>query len=496
MGGVAFRRYAAIKVAYKTRGLRANRWFARLKPMAKLQFLGAAGAVTGSKYLLEIDGSRLMIDCGLFQGYKELRLRNWDPLPVNPGSVDWVALTHAHIDHSGYLPRFVRAGFDGPVCTTDGTADLLKILLPDSARLQEEDADYANRKGFSKHRPALPLYTEEDAQRALKQVQPVKYNVVKRLSKSLSIEFIYAGHILGSSFIRVKATRSDGSDMTILFSGDVGRYDEPILKDPSPVEGADYLLVESTYGNRLHEKEDPKQRLAEIITSTAERGGKVIIPAFAVGRTQLIVYYLRELEDEGRIPILPVAVDSPMAASTTRLYSKHHEEHDLEMTELENEHENPLATHKFQLVQGRGGSKALDAEKGPAIIVSASGMATGGRVLHHLARYLPDPNSTVAFVGYQAGGTRGRLLEQGAKEIKMHGLTIPVNARIESLGSLSAHADYSELLRWMGTFKHAPKQTFIVHGEPEAAEAMSEKISASLGWSVKIPEYKEVVTLD
>ncbi len=436
-----------------------------------------------------------MIDCGLFQGLKELRQRNWQALPLSPASIGWVILTHAHIDHSGYLPRLVRDGFTGPIYATSATADLLEILLPDSARLQEEDADYANRKGYSKHKPAVPLYTEDDARRTLKQVQKVSYDEDVRLSKFLGIRFIPAGHILGSSFVAADITERDHDPIRVLFSGDIGRYGEPILNDPSPVEEADYLLIESTYGNRLHEKTDPKDRLAEIINSTAERGGKVVIPAFAVGRTQLLVYYLRELEDEGRIPVLPVAVDSPMGVSVTKLYSKHGEDHDLDMQELVKMNRNPLATRSFSLVQGRGGSKALDQQPGPAIIISASGMATGGRVLHHLARYLPDPASAVILVGYQAEGTRGRRMQDGEREIKIHGQMVPVNARVESMGSLSAHADSGELLRWLQGFKRPPRTTFIVHGEPESAAALRDSIAKQFGWNVVIPTYKEIVDL-
>ena len=481
--------------ALDSRSCPSHGWSVSVPQMANLQFLGATGTVTGSKFVLEVGGSRAMIDCGLFQGLKELRQRNWDKLPVGPPSIGWVILTHAHIDHSGYLPRLVRDGFTGPVYATLGTADLLDIMLPDSAKLQEEDADYSNRKGFSKHKPALPLYTEEDARRTLKQVHGVPYNEEVRLSKFLSIRFIPAGHILGSSFVSAEITERDREPLRILFSGDIGRYDEPILNDPSMVAEADYLLVESTYGNRLHDHSNPKERLAEIINSTAERGGKVIIPAFAVGRTQLLVYYLRELEDEGRIPILPVAVDSPMGASATRLYAKHKEDHDLDMQEIERSKRNPLATRNFSLVQGRGGSKALAAQAGPAIIVSASGMATGGRVLHHLARYLPDPASSVVLVGYQAAGTRGRRLEDGEREVKIHGQMVPVNARVESIGSLSAHADSAELLRWLKGFKRPPRTTFIVHGEPDSAEGLRDLIARELGWNVVIPTYQQTVSL-
>ncbi len=463
--------------------------------MATLQFLGAAGTVTGSKYVLEARGSRAMIDCGLFQGLKELRLRNWDSLPVSPQSITWLLLTHAHIDHSGYLPRLVREGFKGPVYATSATADLLKILLPDSGRLQEDDAEYANRKGFSKHHPALPLYTEQDAFEALKLIHKVSYEENIPLNKLLSARFIPAGHILGSSFIEIQIAQPNSTPVKVVFSGDLGRYNEPILNDPAPESEADYLLVESTYGNRLHDQTSPKDRLAEIVNATAARGGKIIIPAFAVGRTQLLVYYLRELEDEGRIPVLPVAVDSPMGVEATRLYSKHHEDHDLDMQRVQNLQKNPLATRNFSLVQGRSGSKALNAQKGSAIIISASGMATGGRVLHHLAQWLPDPASSVIFAGYQAAGTRGRRLQDGETEVRIYGETIPVRAHIESISSLSAHADAGEIMRWLRGFKRPPRKTFVVHGEPDSAAALRDRIIQELGWDVVIPTYKEVVEL-
>jgi metallo-beta-lactamase family protein len=463
--------------------------------MASLQFLGASGTVTGSKFLLDVGGSRALIDCGLFQGLKELRLRNWEQLPVNPASITWVLLTHAHIDHTGYLPRLVRDGFKGPVYATSPTADLLKLLLPDSARLQEEDAEYANRKGFSRHSPALPLYTEQDANAALKLLQKVSYQQDVRLNKFLAARFIPAGHILGSSFVEVQITEQDRDPVKVVFSGDLGRYDEPILNDPAPETDADYLLIESTYGDRLHDHTNPKDRLAEIINETAARGGKIIIPAFAVGRTQSLVYFVRELEDEGRIPVLPVAVDSPMGAEATRLYSKHREDHDFDMTRLENLNRNPLATRNFSLVQGRNGSKALKDQQGSAIIISASGMATGGRVVHHLAQWLPDRASSVIFVGYQAVGTRGRRLQDGEKQIKIHGELVPVNAHIESIGSLSAHADCGEIMRWLGGFKRPPRKTFVVHGEAGSAIALRDRIVKEWGWDVVIPTYKEIVQL-
>lgn len=463
--------------------------------MTTLQFLGATETVTGSKYVLEVQGSRVMIDCGLFQGFKQLRSRNWETLPVNPASITWLLLTHAHIDHSGYLPRLFRDGFTGPVYASEGTVDLLKVLLPDSAKLQEEDADYANRKGFSKHSPALPLYTAQDATTALQHLHGVSYHENIRLNKFISARFIPAGHILGSTFIEIQLTEPHRDPIKVVFSGDLGRYDEPILNDPEPETEADYLLIESTYGDRLHDHTNPKDRLAEIINATAKRGGKIIIPAFAVGRTQLLVYYLRELEDEGRIPVLPVAVDSPMGTAATRLYSKHREDHDFDMQRIENLRKNPLATRNFSLVQGKGGSKALNAQQGPGIIVSASGMATGGRVLHHLAQWLPDPASSVILVGYQGAGTRGRRLQDGEKQIKIHGRMVPVRADIENVSSLSAHADSDEIMRWLRGFKRAPRKTFVVHGEIGSSTALRDRVVGELGWDVVIPKYQEVVEL-
>jgi metallo-beta-lactamase family protein len=463
--------------------------------MTKLHFLGAAGTVTGSKFVLEADGYRVMVDCGLFQGLKELRLRNWEPLPLSPASINDVVLTHAHIDHTGYLPRLVRDGFNGTVYATKATADLLTLMLPDSARIQEEDAAYANRKGFSKHKPALPLYTEADAKAALRLVQGVNYEEPIRLSKFVNASFMQAGHILGSGCVKANVHVPGEAPFSVLFSGDLGRYNEPILNDPAPVHETDYLLIESTYGNRTHEKVNPKDRLAEIINDTVARGGKVIIPAFAIGRTQLLVYYLRELEDEQRIPVVPVIVDSPMGASATRFYAKHKQEHDLDMQRLAEDNRNALATHRFKLVHGREGSKGLNALREPAVIISASGMATGGRIMHHLYHNLPNPKNTVVLVGYQAEGTRGRRLQNGEKTLRLLGEEVPVHARIETVGSLSAHADSSEILRWLREFQRPPRKTFIVHGEPEAAAALRALIVQQLGWTVEIPQYQEVVSL-
>lgn len=457
--------------------------------MAYIQFLGATRTVTGSKHLIEVGGYRVMVDCGLFQGVKQLRLRNWEPFPINPASINSVILTHAHIDHTGYLPRLVRDGFDGPAYATPATVELAHIMLPDSARLQEEDADYANRRGSSKHHPALPLYSEHDATEACRHLEAVNYNKHVQLTKKLSFQFVTAGHILGSSFVLFDVECDDGATRRVVMTGDLGRYNEPIINDPSLVDEADYIIVESTYGDRVHPDFDVKAKLAEIITETAQRGGHVLIPAFAIGRTQQLIYLIRELEEEGRIPILPVFVDSPMAASATKLYMRHKEDHDLAMQDLVDEHKNPLATRHFNLARTRNESKAVSAQHGSTIVISASGMATGGRILHHLRKRLPDERNTVIFAGFQAEGTRGRRLLNGEPEVKIFGEFVPVRAKIERLDNLSAHADSNEILRWLEGFKRAPKTLFLVHGEPKAQEAMKQKIVEKFGWKVEIPDY-------
>ncbi len=457
--------------------------------MASLQFLGAAQTVTGSRHLLEVDGFRVMVDCGLFQGLKELRLKNWEPFPLPPADIDAVILTHAHIDHTGYLPCLVRHGFKGKVYGTPGTVELSNIMLADSARLQEEDAAYFNKKGTSKHHPAEPLYDESDAAAACRLLTPVNNHQRVQLAKNLSFEFTTAGHILGSSFVCFEFENAQGETRKLVMSGDLGRYNEPIIPDPSSVADADYIVVESTYGDREHPDYDVKARLAEIINETAQRGGHVLIPAFAVGRTQQLVYLIRELEDEKRIPILPVFVDSPMAVEATKLYLKHTEDHDLEMDALIDEHRNPLATNNFNLSRTVDESKRVSANEQPSIVISASGMATAGRILHHMRKRLPDANSTMIFVGYQAEGTRGRRLTNGEKEVKIFGQWVPVNARIETLSNLSAHADYREILRWLGEFKHAPRKVFLVHGEPKPMQALKQKIEDKFGWTVETPEY-------
>jgi metallo-beta-lactamase family protein len=480
--------------------------------MISITFLGAARTVTGSKYLVESNGTRIMVDAGLFQGLKDLRERNWQPFPVPASSIEAIVLTHAHLDHCGYLPRLVSQGFRGRVFCTQGTQDLCKIVLPDAGRLQEEDAAFANRHNFSKHKPALPLYTEVDAFRAVSQLQPCGYERSMPVAAGIEVEFINAGHLLGSSYVRM---RIDGR--TVLFGGDLGRFGRPVLPDPTSVAAADYLLVESTYGNRVHEQDDNGDRLAEIVKDTAHKGGKLIIPAFAIGRVEELVYWLKRLESEKRIPVLPVFVDSPMAAAALARYTERVHELDPEMLPEERDDKAPhdaaaphprdvrrrqamqeremcvFCTERFRVIGNAEESKQLTASRVPSIVISSSGMAEGGRVLHHLKAALPDARNTVLFAGYQAAGTRGRRLVDGEKSLKIHGEWVPVAARVERVDSMSAHADANEILRWLTGFTAPPTQTFIVHGEPAAQDALGARIRAELGWSWKAPEHKEQV---
>lgn len=481
----------------------------------KLTFLGAARTVTGSKHLLDTGSARVLVDCGLFQGLKELRLRNWQPLPIKAADVTAVVLTHAHLDHCGYLPRLVREGFRGRIFCTPGTQDLCRIVLPDSGRIQEEDAAHANRHAFSKHTPALPLYTEADAFRAISQLQPVGYDRPVPVADGVEVDFINAGHLLGSGYARI---RTNGK--TILFGGDLGRFSRPVLPDPTTVEEADFLLVESTYGNRVHEKDDDGERLAQVIKDTADRGGKVIIPAFAIGRVEELLYWIKRLEDERRIPVLPVFVDSPMATEALARYSERVHELDPELQPEEHDQKAPhgpadrsepttdrraharrerqvciFCTERFRTISSPQESKELTRSRMPAIVVSASGMATGGRVLHHLKAALPDPRNTALFVGFQAEGTRGRKLIDGAREIKIHGQLVPVHARIEKVDSMSAHADAQEIMRWLTGFTRPPQTTFLVHGEVSAMEALQRTVATTLTWNTMMPEHHQVVEL-
>ncbi len=454
----------------------------------KLTFLGATGTVTGSKYLLEDGGKKIMIDCGLFQGHKELRLRNWEELPVKPASIDALLLTHAHLDHSGYIPRLVKAGFTGPIYCSEATFDLCKILLPDSGYIQEADAERANRYHYTKHKPALPLYTEKEARDALQYFKPVGFGTSCPLSEELEFTLHRAGHILGASFIRI----SDSGGTSILFSGDIGRLDDPVMKAPAKIQDADYLVVESTYGDRLHGKSDPTDDIGRIVKETAARGGTVVIPAFAVGRAQQIMYYIHKLKAEGRIPgNLPVFLDSPMAINASDLLCKHMSDHRMPDNVCMNVC--GIATYTRTAEQ----SKAIYNKNNnmPKVIISASGMVTGGRILHHLKHYLGDARNTVLLAGFQAAGTRGDRLARGEKEIKIHGQMWPVLAQIEKLDNMSAHADYGEILTWMENFSVTPRKVFVVHGELTAAQSMKDKIEEKFGWNAVVPEHKQTEEL-
>lgn len=447
----------------------------------KITFLGATETVTGSKYLVEKNGKRILVDCGLFQGYKELRMRNWDRFLVDPETIDTLILTHAHIDHSGFIPLLVKQGFKGTIYCTEGTFDLCEILLPDSGHLQEEEANTVNRYGYSKHKPALPLYTKQDAIDSLKYFKVVEYGKTVSLGENFHFTYSRAGHIIGSAFIMMSYEKK-----TILFTGDLGRPSDPVMKPPVEIQYADYLLIESTYGNRLHSKRDPVQEMGEIINRTIDRGGSVLIPSFAVGRTQSVLYYLWELFEKNAIPKLPVFIDSPMAIDATKILCKYSKEHKVAETLC------PNIGAIAQYVHDVEESKRLDHLNNSAIIISASGMMTGGRVLHHLKNLVVDEKNTILMTGYQAEGTRGDRLVKGEKEIKVLGQIYPVRAEIVNLSNASAHADYSEILQWLRHFRRPPIQTFVVHGEVEAAVALKEKIVKEFGWDVVVPKYQHV----
>lgn len=451
----------------------------------QLQFLGATGTVTGSKYLLQHQSKNILIDCGLFQGFKQLRLRNWKPLPFSPQNIDAVILTHAHIDHSGYLPLLVKNGFTGPIYCSQATQALCQVLLLDSAKLQEEEAQYLNKHTFSKHKPALPLYTREDAQNALQQFHPVDFYKPSKLGSAINFHLLPAGHILGAAMVYI-----DDGKTSVLFSGDLGRQKDLIMNPPAIVKNADYLIVESTYGNRSHDPSDPLIKLGNIINRTIERGGKVIVPTFAVGRAQLLLYCIHLLKKNGVIPKqLPVYLNSPMAVEATAIFDEHPGEYKL--TPEQSEAMCKTAHVIFDVEE----SKLLNTKKGPLIILAGSGMATGGRIVHHLKTFAPDPKNTILFSGFQAGGTRGAAMLDGAKEIKIHGEYVPVNAEIAIIDNLSAHADANEIIAWLKHFDAPPKQTFITHGEPIAADALRLKIKETLDWQVYVPDYLESVDL-
>jgi metallo-beta-lactamase family protein len=462
---------------------------------AVLEFLGAAGTVTGSKFAVRAGGRTVLVDCGLFQGPRELRLRNWAPLPLPAREIDEILLTHAHIDHSGYLPRLMMQGFRGDVMATHATKDLLRVLLPDSGRLQEEEARYRNEVGATRYRPALPLYTADDGAAAAARVTGVDWEQRVPLGEHATAAFRCAGHILGAASVHV-ALATPAGPRRLVFSGDVGRYDAPILRDPAPLGDADYVVVESTYGDRRHDPTPVDAQLEKLLGAAVVRGGAVLIPAFAVGRTQDLMYHLHALEKAGRIPRVPAYVDSPMAIDATEIYAAYPGEFDAQMSALLRAGDSPLRSAGFRLARTPEESRAINAVKGPVLIISASGMATGGRVLHHLRRRLPDPRTTVVLVGYQAEGTRGRQLQDGAGSLRIFAEDVPVRARVETLDGLSAHADADGLLRWLRTAVRPPRRAFVVHGDPAPAQTLAARIEAELGWPVTVPAHGEAVTLD
>lgn len=459
-----------------------------------LRFLGAAGTVTGSRFLVDTPRARVLVDCGLFQGLKALRLRNWEGFPIPPNSIDAVVLSHAHLDHSGYLPALVRDGFSGPIYTSPASVALCKILLPDSGRLHEEDAAYANRKGFSKHAPALPLYTEEDALRALPSLVAVEWGELREIAPDVGVLFHRAGHILGSAIVELRI--GGHRPRTVLFSGDLGRPRHPILRPPTTRPHADVLLVESTYGDREHEDVVSLDRFRQAIRDTAARGGMVVIPAFAVDRTEVLLFHLKHMMQADEIPRLRVWVDSPMALATLDVYRaalrQTNAEIRPELTQLDTDPFDPGGLIEARTQEA---SRAINRQSGPGIIISASGMATGGRVLHHLAKRLPDARNSVLLVGYQAEGTRGRALLNGVRTIKLLGQYVPVRAQVVDVPAFSVHADRSELLDWMRGGRGEPEVTFVVHGEPLASESLRRSVEEGLGWAAVVPRHLEQVRI-
>jgi metallo-beta-lactamase family protein len=476
--------------------------------LAYIQFLGAAGTVTGSKHLVNASsdsaggaGFQMLIDCGMFQGAKEWRERNWQPTPVPAGEIDAVILTHAHLDHCGWIPRLVREGFHGPIYATPSTIDLCGIILPDSGHLQEEDANFYNRHNKSKHHPALPLYTLAEAEASLKYFSPVDFEETRQLSPEVSFRFARAAHILGSSMVEL-TLNVDGQSRRLLFTGDIGRVrnnnsapGKVVRSGPTEGETADVLVMESTYGNRQHPTDDPRPKLAEIIRQTVERGGSVIVPAFAVERTQKFVFMLKNLMESGQIPRIPVYCDSPMAIKAVEVFLKHEEECTDETCRLIKQYGSPLQWPGFTFASTSEESKKINATIFPSIIVSSSGMVTGGRILHHLMQRLPDPKNTVIFIGFQAPGTRGFTIKSGAPEVRIFGETVPIRAQIATLEQFSDHADTPELLEWLHTFPSKPVVTYLVHGEPSASSKLRDAITKDLGWNVQVAEWMEKVTV-
>ena len=462
--------------------------------MAKLTFLGAAGCVTGSKYLVEAAGKKLLVDCGLFQGTDDLKERNWNPLPVDPKTIDYLVLTHAHLDHTGWLPVLVRDGYNKTIYANPATIELTEILLKDSGHLQEEATQDAQKHKWSKHPQPRALYTSDEVEPVLRLLRPMPRNGGFDVSPEFHIESYDAGHILGSSSLEL-TIHENGKKTVMVFSGDIGRYDQPILNDPVPpvTKQIDVLLCESTYGDREHEAGDPLQVLGDIVNRVVKRGGSIVIPAFAIGRTQTFMYYLRQLENLQRVPKVPVYVDSPMALNATQLYLKHNEDHDLQFARDEQNGGDPLSVHEFHLTRSVEESKGINNVKTPCIIISASGMVTGGRVLHHLAQRLGDARNCVILGGFQAEGTRGRALREGAKTLSLYGRMVPVLAEIVEMGQLSAHAGKSELMRWLTGLQVPPQQLYLTHGEPAAAQSLQQAITEKFRWKAAVARYLDTV---
>lgn len=457
-------------------------------PSIRLTFLGAARTVTGSKYLLEVEDKKVLFDCGLFQGKKELRLRNWDIPKFDPKGLTAIVLTHAHIDHTGYLPLVVKQGYKGPIYCNPATAALLRLLLPDTAHLQEEEARYANMKGSTRHKPAKPLYDHEDAENTLRQLKMLNTKGVTEVAPGVKVSSCLAGHILGATSLTV-----DVLGKRINFSGDIGRYDVPVLPDPNPMDLGDLLLCESTYGDREHDKANTEAELARVIKGAIDKKGPLIIPAFAVGRAQDLLYHIAELERRGTIPVLPVYVDSPMAVDATQIYQQYRNDYDQEALKQVEGGRLLFHTERTEFCRTVNQSKELNYLKGPRIIISASGMVTGGRILHHMSNHLGDENCTVLFVGFQAEGTRGRTIQSGAEDVKIFGQYIPIRATVETISSLSAHGDRTELTRWLKSCSGTPKQVMIVHGEEQPSTNFAAHVRKELGWNARPAEYLETV---
>jgi metallo-beta-lactamase family protein len=454
------------------------------KTSASLQFLGAAGTVTGSRYLIESNGERILVDAGLFQGYKGLRERNRAPFPVSPNSIDIILLTHAHLDHSGYIPALVRNGFKGKVVCTPATAELCSLLLLDSAHLLEDEAKFAARKRFARHEPPVPLYTVADAERAMEHFETAEFESDYQIGHETTGRFIHAGHLLGASQISLTV-----GGKVLHFSGDLGRQHDALMRPPAPFYGADILVCESTYGDRTHPRSDPEAELSAVIRRVAHRGGVILIPAFAVGRAQGLMLHIARLKARGAIPQVPLFLNSPMAIDATDIYHRYHDEHHVSDEEC-------LAMfHAAKIVRSTEESKALNTQRGPMIIISASGMLTGGRILHHLRAFAPDPRNAILLSGFQAGGTRGAALAQGAQSLRVFGEDVAVNAEVVQLDSLSGHADADELISWMRQARQSPETTYLTHGEPKASDALRSRVTRELSWNVRVPDYMDRVDI-